>query len=66
MNYEQLNYLWRAFSDSFQKGLVVVSKLYKEKAMLIVCSPSGRTYRLRRHLEAEIVFDGTIPIIKIE
>jgi hypothetical protein len=44
----------------------VVSKLDEEKATLIVCSPTGRTYRLRRILECEIVFDGFIPILKIE
>ena len=44
----------------------VVSKFYKEKATLIVCSPSGRTYRLRRFLDAEIIFDGKIPILKFE
>lgn len=44
----------------------VVSQLGEEKATLIVCSPSGRTYRLRRCLETEIVFDGNFPIIKFE
>ena len=44
----------------------VVSKFNEEKATLIVCSPSGRTYRLRRLLDAEIVFDGKIPILKFE
>ena len=43
----------------------VVSQFDEEKATLIVCSPSGRTYRLRRLLEAEIIFDGLIPILKI-
>ncbi len=44
----------------------VVSRYDAEKATLIVCSPSGRTYRLRRMLEAEIIFDGLIPILKIQ
>jgi hypothetical protein len=44
----------------------VVSQFTEEIATLIVCSPSGRTYRLRRNLEVEIVFDGKIPILKIE
>lgn len=44
----------------------VLSRLGEEKATLIVCSPTGRTYRLRRNLDAEIVFDGKIPILKIE
>ncbi len=42
----------------------VVSQFYEEKATLIVCSPNGRTYRLRRLLEMEIIFDGKIPILK--
>jgi hypothetical protein len=44
----------------------VVSQFGDETATLIVCSPTGRTYRLRRVLESEIVFDGFIPILKIE
>ncbi|MEP6900774.1 MAG: hypothetical protein ABJA66_03430 [Actinomycetota bacterium] len=44
----------------------VVSRFNLEKATLIVCSPTGRTYRLHRTLEAEITFDGFIPILKIE
>jgi hypothetical protein len=42
----------------------VVSQFKEEKATLIVCSPSGRTYRLWRLAEMEIVFDGEIPILK--
>ncbi len=44
----------------------VISKFDEEKATMIVCSPAGRTYRLRRLLDAEIVFDGKIPILKTE
>ncbi|MCY7375607.1 MAG: hypothetical protein LH472_06505 [Pyrinomonadaceae bacterium] len=44
----------------------VVSQFYTEKATLIVCSPSGRTYRLRRLLEMEISFDGEIAILKTD
>jgi hypothetical protein len=44
--------------------VAVVSQFFEEKATLIVCSPSGRTYRLRRLSEMEIVFDGKIPILK--
>ncbi len=44
----------------------VISQFYTEKATLIVCSPSGRTYRLRRLLEMEIFFDGKIPILKTD
>jgi hypothetical protein len=42
----------------------VVSQLHEEKATLIVCSPNGGTYRLRRLLEMVIIFDGKIPILK--
>jgi len=44
--------------------VAVVSRFYEEKATLIVCSPNGRTYRLSRLLEMEIIFDGEIPILK--
>ena len=44
----------------------VVSRFDLEKVVLSVCSPTGRTYRLRRDLGAEIIFDGRIPILKIE
>jgi hypothetical protein len=44
----------------------VVSRFGDEKATLIVCSPTGRTYRLQRLLEAIITLDGKIPILKIE
>lgn len=44
--------------------VAAVSQLNVEKATLIVCSPNGRTYRLRRLLEMEIIYDGEIPILK--
>lgn len=44
--------------------VAVVSQFHTEKATLIVCSPNGRTYRLRRLLEIEIIFDGEIPMLK--
>lgn len=43
-----------------------VSKIGEEKATLTVCSPTGRTYRLRRDLETEIILDGGIAVLKIE
>ena len=46
--------------------VAVLSRFTEEKATLIVCSPSGRTYRLYRNLEVEIIFDGSVPILKIE
>ena len=44
----------------------VVCRFSEENVTLAVCSPSGRTYRLRRALECEVIFDGGIPILKIE
>jgi hypothetical protein len=44
----------------------VVSRINAEKITIIVCSPKGGTYRLSRAPEAEIIFDGFIPILKIE
>ncbi len=43
-----------------------VSAVQEERVVLTICSPSGRTYRLRRGLDAEIVFEGPIPILKPE
>lgn len=44
----------------------VISKIADEKVLLIVCSPLGRTYRLSRKATAEIIFDGKIPLLKID
>ena len=44
--------------------VAVISRFGAEKATLIICSPNGRTYRLRRPLNANIIFDGKIPILK--
>lgn len=44
----------------------VISKITDEKVLLIVCSPLGRTYRLSRKANAEIIFDGKIPLLKID
>ncbi len=46
--------------------VAVVSQFYEEKATLIVCSANGRTYRLRRLIEMEIIYDGKIPILKCD
>ncbi len=40
-----------------------VSKIVDNRVTLTVCSPSGRTYRLRRDLDAEVSMEGTIPIL---
>ncbi len=38
-----------------------VSKISEERIVLTVCSPSGRTYRLRREMDTEILIEGSIP-----
>ena len=40
-----------------------VSKIVEGRVTLTVCSPSGRTYRLRRDLTAEILMEGSIPVL---
>ena len=40
-----------------------VSKIVDERVVLTVCSPTGRTYRLRRELDSEIIFEDKIPIL---
>ena len=40
-----------------------VCRIGEEKATLTVCSPTGRTYRLSRHLETRLEFEGEIPIL---
>lgn len=44
----------------------VVSQFYEDKAVLIIWSLTGKTYRLRRPVDALIVFDGRIPILPVE
>jgi hypothetical protein len=41
-----------------------ISKIDEEKVTLTVASPSGFSYRLRRGLETEISFDGSLPILE--
>ncbi len=41
----------------------VVSKFYEEKVVLIVGSASGKTYRVRRPVDALLAFDGEIPFL---
>ena len=40
-----------------------VSKSVENKIVLTVCSPTGRTYRLRRDLDAAITYEGSIPVL---
>lgn len=42
----------------------VISKVIEETVTLIVSSPTGFSYRLRRNLQTEIFFDGELPILE--
>ncbi len=42
----------------------VISKVIEETVTLIVSSPTGFSYRLRRNLQTELFFDGTMPILE--
>lgn len=41
----------------------VVSGFFEEKVTLIICSPSGRTYRKSCAVETLLDFDGAIPLL---
>jgi hypothetical protein len=43
-----------------------VSRLTEDRVVLTVCSPTGRTYRLRREMDAQILMDGTVPVLPHE
>jgi hypothetical protein len=40
-----------------------ISKIVDESVILIVSSPTGFSYRLKRTLQTEIYFDGILPIL---
>jgi hypothetical protein len=40
-----------------------ISKIVDENVTLIVSSPTGFSYRLKRTLQTEIYFDGILPIL---
>ncbi|MBK7393854.1 MAG: hypothetical protein IPI64_11250 [Chloracidobacterium sp.] len=40
-----------------------VAKTVDDKIVLTVCSPSGRTYRLRRDLDTSVTYEGSIPVL---
>ena len=44
----------------------VVSQFYEEKAVLMIWSVTGKTYRVRRPVAAQIIFDGAIPVLPVE
>jgi hypothetical protein len=43
-----------------------VSKIADERVVMTVCSPTGRTYRLRRDMNCEVLIEGTIPILRFD
>lgn len=43
-----------------------VARKTEESTVLTICSPTGRTYRLRRALDAEIFFEGELPVLAFE
>jgi len=43
----------------------VVSQFYADKVVLIVNSITGKTYRVRRPIDAEIFFDGKIAVLPV-
>ncbi len=46
--------------------VAVISRITPEKVTLIVCSPFGRTYRLHRKIDCEIIYDGRIAVLKCD
>ena len=44
----------------------VVSRINEENATLIVCSPTGRTYKLKRKLQAQVYYEGSLVILKAD
>ncbi|MGB7201083.1 MAG: hypothetical protein WBD16_02310 [Pyrinomonadaceae bacterium] len=40
-----------------------VAKIADQRVVLTVCSPTGRTYRLRRKFDSEVLLQGTVPIL---
>lgn len=40
-----------------------VVMITEERVTLLVCSPSGRSYRVRREPDEELAFDGAIPLL---
>ena len=43
-----------------------VSKIADERVVLTVCSPTGRTYRLRREFNCEVVLKDKVPVLAHE
>lgn len=43
-----------------------ISKRVDEKIVITVCSPGGRTYRLRRETDAGVILNGHIAVLVAE
>jgi len=43
-----------------------VSRIDEDRVVLTVCSPTGRTYRLRREPNAQVLIEGTVPVLPHE
>ena len=46
--------------------VAVVSRIAEDQITISVASPHGYCYRLRRSVDAEIIFDGLIPYLSVE
>jgi hypothetical protein len=46
--------------------VAVVSRISEGQVTISVASPRGGCYRLRRAFDAQIVFDGQIPFLKVD
>jgi hypothetical protein len=40
-----------------------VSKIADERVVLTVCSPTGRTYRIGREFDCEVILIGKVPVL---
>lgn len=49
--------------SSIDWRFAAVSRIAEDRVTLTVCSPTGRTYRLRREPAAQVFIEGTIPIL---
>jgi hypothetical protein len=44
--------------------MAAVSRFSEDRAVLTICSPSGRTYRLYRDLDCLVIFEGIFPMLE--
>ena len=55
--------LYRSKSDW---RTAAIARHGEEKVTLTICSPTGRTYRLSRMHDTEIIFEKNIPVLRTE